>query len=270
MEGRGVELGVGPAGRALAGALLLAAALLFGLAMRPLGLSLQREALADEPGAASLDELQGQLGSGLSFAILGGYRSVAANFVWLGMYGAWERRDFDKTLAAIRIAAAIDPRKRLFWIDGARILANDMPAWRVGVWETERLNRDPEGRRIGERFAREALAFLDRGIAQLGPDPLLLMEKAIIAWRKLEDLERAARLFGEAYRQPGAPYVAGRMKAEMLVRAGRKAEALAYLKKIYSKLPDDDPRAMKPVVKERLRRLEAAVAEESAGRTTEG
>jgi hypothetical protein len=55
---------------------------------------------------------------------------------------------------------------------------------------------------------------------------------------------------------PGGPYYAARLHAEMLRRAGRKAEALAWLVQLHPQLPRNDEAAAADVVLERIRELE--------------
>ncbi len=197
-------------------------------------------------------DLSGNVGQGLSLAVLGGYRSAVANLVWLDMNSSWERRDLDATLARIRLATTIDPRPEIFWLNGSRVIANDMPAW--GNTEQTRLNPVYKGseQEIKERFALRALEFLNKGREQQPENPALLIETAMIVWRKLGDLESAADLFLEATRLPRAPYYSHRIYAELLLKLGRKQDALEFLERHYADLPEDDLQAMKPVVAQRI------------------
>ena len=69
----------------------------------------------------------------------------------------------------------------------------------------------------------------------------------------------ASALFRQAAEQPGAPWQAARIHAELLREMGRPAEALAWLKSILPTLPADDPAARREVVQQRIRELESLV-----------
>ena len=61
--------------------------------------------------------------------MLGGMRSVVAGGFWLRADLAWERRDPVETTALLELTVAADERPLYFWLNGARILAYDVPAW---------------------------------------------------------------------------------------------------------------------------------------------
>src|SRR5688572_11159098 len=81
--------------------------------------------------ALRLDSSVAAAGQGVTLALLGGFRALVADVVWIRMYVLWERRDLPGTQSLIQLASAIDPRPVYFWVNGARILANDLAAWRV-------------------------------------------------------------------------------------------------------------------------------------------
>jgi len=209
---------------------------------------------------SAMDASVGHLGQGVSFAILGGYRSLVANMVWLSLNSDWEKRDFAATAAKIRLATAVDPRPETFWLNGARVMANDMPAWVVGDWNAEKLIQTEEGSAIRIRFAKMALEYLQAAQLAHPEEPKIVIEQAVIHWRKLFDLETSAELFGDVVQMKNAPFFAGRIYAELLERLGRLEEALQYLESIVDDLPANDPYAMKPVVESRIRKLRAALA----------
>ena len=51
--------------------------------------------------ASNVESLKASVGSGSVFAILGGYRSIVADFVWIKSYVAWERCDVSKCISSI-------------------------------------------------------------------------------------------------------------------------------------------------------------------------
>lgn len=203
----------------------------------------------------SLRNLESQFGQGLSVAILGGYRSVAANLIWLTKNRDWEQHDMAGTLGKLALATSIDPRPELFWINGARIIANDMPTWVVGLEHADLLDHTAEGKALVKQYAIRALKYLEGSRVYHQANPKIYIEEAMIQWRKLDDLEKAADRFQKAIESEDPPYYAFRIYGELLVRLGRKEDALSLLESHYATLPNDSIEAMKPVVSERIRIL---------------
>src|SRR5688500_3946230 len=87
-------------------------------------------ARAREP-ALRLDSSMAAAGQGVTLALLGGFRALVADALWIRMYVLWERRDLPGTQTLIQLVTAIDPRPVYFWKNGARIVANDLAAWRI-------------------------------------------------------------------------------------------------------------------------------------------
>lgn len=229
-------------------------ALLLGWLVSPLDRSIANQ-LGQRSDVESLRSLESQFGQGISVAILGGYRSVAANLVWLSKNGDWEQRDIAGTLGKIALSTSIDPRPELFWLDGARVIANDMPTWVIGANHTDQLTETEEGRAIARQFAHRALSFLGESRSAHGANPAIYLEEAMILWKKAKDPGAAADRFEKALKTGNAPYFAYRVYAQLLVEMGRKRDALDLLRAHYRELPDNSVEAMKPVVAERIRTL---------------
>lgn len=225
-------------------ALLLVAACV----LRPLELRLAAPVLASVPQLSALG------GSGGALAVLGGMRAAVAGGFWLRTNLAWERRDSAATTALLNLTVAADERPLYFWLNGARMLAYDLPEWRsAGAPQALR-------QRVAGEQARIALDFLEQGLRSHAGAAELTIEMANIRLRALGDREGAARLFRQAAEQPGAPYYAARVHAELLRELGRPAEALAWLQQILPTLPADDPAARREVVLERIKGLEQETA----------
>lgn len=223
--------------------LLFAAALV----LRPLEASLEKVPVRSAPQLAEL------AGSGGTLAVLGGLRSAVAGGFWLRANLAWERKDSAATTALLLLTVAADERPLHFWLNGARMLAYDLPEWRIEPGAPASVRR-----RAMVEQAGAALDFLQRGMEWRGPSPEILIEMANIRLRALGDRAGAARLFRQAAELPGAPYYAARVHAELLRELGQSAEALAWLRQILPGLPADDPAARRAVVLQRIRELESA------------
>jgi len=227
---------------------LLATALLFmgGFLLRAL----------EQPAPAALrgEQLTALAGQGGLPAVLGGLRSTVAGGFWLRANLAWERRDAAGTAALLELTVAADERPAYFWLNGARMLAYDVPEW-LPVTAPAAVRQQ-----VRDGQAQRALDFLSKGLRWHGADADLYVEQASIHLRRRGDLESAARCYRLAAEQPGAPYYAGRLHAELLVELGRRPEALAWLRQILPTLPADDPAARREVVQARIRALEQGLA----------
>ena len=216
-----------------------------GWVMRPLESRLVAPVTA--PGASVA-------GSGGTLAVLGGLRSVAAGAFWLRANLAWERRDPVATRALLELTVAADGRPLYFWLNGARMMAYDFPAWRLDAAAPVAVRA-----RVGREQAEMALVWLEKARLQHGAEAAIYSEMANLRLRALGDREGAARLFRLAAEKPGAPWHAARIHAELLRELGRPAEALAWLRKILPSLPTNDPAARREVVVQRIAELEREV-----------
>ena len=211
----------------------------------------RRAGTGDGGGKYRGEQLITSAGRGSLLALLGGMRSVVANGCWLRANLAWERRDPVATADLIGLAVAADERPLYFWLNGARILANDLPEWRM-AGPVPRAFRPI----ANEAAAQSALEFLERGLRWHGPEAAIYVEMANIHLRRRGDPEAAARYYRLAAEQPGAPFYAARIYAELLQELRRPAEALAWLRQILPTLPAGDEAARRDVVIDRIRLLE--------------
>lgn len=182
-----------------------------------------------------------------------GWRSAAANACWLRANLAWERRDPAATRLLLELTVSADDRPLGFWLNGARMIAHDFPVWR------ERPDMPEAVRvRIRREEAQRALSWLERALAHHPAKAEIYVEMADLRLRVMNDPEGAARLFRLAAAQPGAPWHAARIHAELLREMGRPAEALAWLRQVWPTLPAGDPAARRDSVKQRIEELERA------------
>jgi tetratricopeptide (TPR) repeat protein len=250
----------------LTGFLVVVALAITGAAVRPFEEPAWQFVKSKQP-ALKLDSLQGALGQGVTVGLLGGFRAIVADFFWIKTNAVWEDNDLPKTQTFIKLVTAIDPRPLYFWQNGSRMIAYDMPNWRImeeGGYDTVPQVRQ---RKIDEEQSAVALNYLNEAFGHHPDAPLLHVEIANVYLNRLKDTASAAEAYRRAALQPDAPYYAGRIYAELLRRLGRNAEAYAWLKQLYTTLPKaPDPTknitpyqvdtAMAPVVLERIRELE--------------
>lgn len=206
--------------------------------------------------ALRLDSSMAAAGQGVTLALLGGFRALVADATWVRMYVLWERHDLPSVQTLIQLVAAIDPRPLYFWLNGARILAHDLSAWRVeAAGGYERIGAAGE-QRIDREQGRVALRHLDAALAHHPASAEIWIERANIELHRLRDVGAAAESYRRAWEQPNAPYYAARLHAEMLRRIGRKAEAREFLVRLHPTLPAGDEGAARDRVLERIRELE--------------
>ena len=226
-----------------------------GVALRPLEAPAWEEVRAKQP-AFRLESLKDALGQGVTVGLFGGFRAIMADLFWIRTNSVWEKNDIPATQTSIKLVTAIDPRPLYFWLNGSRMIAYDMPNWRIdkaGGWEHV---SDVQKRRFDKEQSEIAFKYLEGGLGFHPNDPLLILEIGNIHLNRLKDVETASRYYLEASKQPSAPYYAARIYAELLRRLDRNAEAYEFLKKLYPTLPKNDDMAQAPVVLGRIRELE--------------
>jgi hypothetical protein len=136
------------------------------------------------------------------------------------------------------------------------MLAYDVPAW-TGGGDAPAAVRD----QAAAAGAEAACVFLEKGRSVHPSSPEFLIEMATIQLRAGGNPEKAAELFRCAAELPGAPYHAARIHGELLRELGRPREALAWLQQILPHLPAEEPAACRSVVEQRIKALEAELAE---------
>lgn len=204
-----------------------------------LGWAWPRTGPAPRPAAAPAEQW---------FAALGPVAGLAADAGWLRLNLAWEQQDEAAVRAWIAWVLAAEPATPYFRLNAARMLAFDLPAWRV------RAERDVPAaveRAWRTRAADEALSLLAGR-----EEPLLLIESANILLYGRGDRLAAAALYRRAAELPRAPWHAGRIYAQLLREAGRDREALDWLRAWWPRLPADDPAAQRDLVQQRIAELE--------------
>ncbi len=164
-------------------------------------LKLKMEAACDRivPGALSID-LREQIGQSAFIAVLGGFRSVMADLLFIDAYSAWERTDWTYLLLRLRQATELQPRAILFWE-----MAGWHMAWNAGTAAMEDDSKSPAARRrLQHDYLELGEDFLVRGIAYNPEKPQLYEALARLYRDKFHDHVRAAENFLPA-RGKGAP-----------------------------------------------------------------
>ncbi len=176
------------------------------------------------------------LGQGLTVGILGGFRAILADLAWLQLSTVWANEDRVKLSAMIRLVTTLDPRPEFFWINAARMVAYDVPAWRIRKSGGYNALSDIQKSAIDEEQASQAFEILKRGINFHPNTARLPMEIGQIYMNRLQNDALAAKWFYEASKFPDAPEFVVRIYAELLRRQGKLVEAYKYLTQIYPSL----------------------------------
>jgi hypothetical protein len=233
----------------------LAVLITLGLLTRPIESPAWARVQAGQP-ELKLARLDDALGQGLVVGMLGGFRAIIADFLWIRANTIWERRDRAKLEPMLRLVTTLDPRPDFFWINSARMIAYDVPNWRIR--EEGGYDAVPEWRQdeIDQEQARQAFSLISKALEFHSENPRLYLEIGQIHLNRLDDPAAAAPWFLKASKQLGAPRFAARIYAELLRRQGQDQAAYDFLVQLHRDLPDDDPYAKKHIVLERIRDLE--------------
>ena len=212
---------------------------LTGAALRWMEAPLWAALRAEQP-ALRLGSAGAAAGQGVTLGLLGGFRAIVADFTWLRLHVVWEQRDLAATDTLLRLVTTIDPRPLYFWVNGARIIAFDMTAWRIAEAGGHDLLSAVQRDRLGAEQARLAIRLLEEAMTFHPGNAALWIERANIELNRLRDSAAAAESYRKAWEQPGAPTYAARLHAELLRRLGRKAEALVWLTRLHPQLPPEE------------------------------
>ncbi|MFH1066643.1 MAG: hypothetical protein V1746_01905 [bacterium] len=214
--------------------ILLACAILiaWGVAKVPWeGKMEQRLKLAQSSAMMPISgEMRDQLGQGLALAVLGGFRGLAANFLWLKVMDAWENTEWVRLRGYAEMAVTLQPRVAFFWELGGWHMA-----WNASISAENSTGEPNEHRRKmrARQWLEEGRNFLERG-ARVIPDSLdIWMKLGDLYWQRLKDYRSASKYYKKASECPGAlPFVA-RLGGIALERAGDDRAAYDYFVEIW-------------------------------------
>jgi tetratricopeptide (TPR) repeat protein len=205
------------------------------------------------------ESLEGALGQGVVLAVLGGFRTLVADLLFIEMYTHWADKDAARVEALIPVVTSIDPRPLFFWRESSRMVVFDIPVWRMRVQE-QRLGRKltPQERRVlTVEQARKGIAILHQALNYRPEDARIFQDIAIVYLTKLGDKEKAAEYYLKAWRCPNGSFYHGRLYAVLMDQSGHPRKAYRFLQEYYNSVPLEHPFARAGVVLERIRELEA-------------
>jgi tetratricopeptide (TPR) repeat protein len=199
----------------------------FALLAAGSGLNHLRPAASESRAALKLpDSESGTVRALDAFAAAAGFRALAADLVWIALQGAWERRDAASCEQLVRTATELDPGSLFFWRNGVRLIAFDLPLWRIAP-DAGGQTQVPEDRQrqIRREHAAVALGMLDRGLAAQPSSAALWLERAAIELHGAGDPASAAASYRRAWELDPSVTYAARVAAQLLWHLGRFNEA---------------------------------------------
>jgi hypothetical protein len=194
---------------------------------------LKMESACDRLGSGTLNiGLREQIGQSAFIAVLGGFRSVIADLLFIDAYSAWERTDWTHLLLRLRQATELQPRAILFWE-----MAGWHMAWNAGTAALEDESKSPAARRrLQHDYLELGKDFLVRGISHNSDKPQLYEALARMYRDKFHDHAAAADNFEKASRLPGHMSYDERFSAyELSYCEGREREAYDKLRALYQR-----------------------------------
>lgn len=209
--------------------------LLIVLVISPLKLiwETRLDRLASESGLFSAGfnmDMRGKLTQDAAIAVLGGFRGVVTDFVWLAAHNDWEKREWFRMKPKLDTVVLLQPHFLDYWDIGAWHMA-----WNISYDVSVNPQEPREAFRLREQrhWIDEGEKFLKTAIAS-NPDSWLLYFK--LGWlldQKKQDYIQAAEYFKKAAEFPDAPLYVRRQIGHALTKAGLKKEALEHWRKIW-------------------------------------
>ncbi len=211
---------------------------------------------AESSTVRGIDEtaLKAALGKGVLFGVLGGYRSLLSDFVWIKSFLEWEKKDASACVASMELATSIDPYMITFWTQGAAIMAYDIPHWKYQKLPPKL--REPSAlAAFKKKGAKMAYAYLDKALKIFPNDRELLTEKGQIAMDCGDDYPLAEECYDKlvATFSSDPPIYVRRTYAHILYRNGKFQKSLGVLEGVYKDADSDSP--VRPIVEEQIRNL---------------
>ncbi len=205
---------------------------------------------------ASMPQLR-DLGHSAALAILSGMKALVANFTWLDVTAAWEKRDWFTLKQKALLATMLEPRFEMFW---------EMSAWHL-AWnaalDAERKGSEtgnPRAQSMARYWIREGEKFLQQGIALNPQSHRLYYTLASLQQYRLRDYAAAAESYLLASQQPGALPFLERFAGYMMEESGQNARAYEHYCKIWQRAQSrGESRQHWDKIEQRIRHLEAVL-----------
>jgi hypothetical protein len=211
-------------------------------------------------------ELRELMGQGMAIALLGGFRAITADWLWVKLHTEWEQYQWERMPPLLRAVTWLQPQCELFWDMGGWHLAYNLYAAQLEDIKIP----DPETRRAKARGWLEAgERFLKDGITSLPNDAELYVSLARLyddSFR-FDDPCRGADWWKQALDKKGCPPYAHRMVGHSLQRCAELSgdrkklrEAFDWWRELWLR-PHDDPTELWGIIRRELIVLKELVKE---------
>ncbi len=187
---------------------------------------------------AKLDlTMRQQIGQTAFLAALSGFRSVVADFLWVGAHDAWQKTEWARMTLLFQNVTALQPRNTMFWATSAWHLGYNAS---LAAYEDKNQLREALRFQARKKYYQLAEDFLLRGIRN-NPDSYTLYESMATLYRdKFDNPERTYEYFNKAAQFPGAPVYEKRFALYSLAKVpGREREAYDRLLALYKLGPSE-------------------------------
>jgi tetratricopeptide (TPR) repeat protein len=176
-------------------------------------------------------DMRGKISQDAAVAVLGGFRGIVTDFLWLAAHNDWEKREWFRMKPKLDTVVMLQPHFIDYWDIGAWHMA-----WNISYDASVNTAEPREAFRLkeqrywideGEKFLREAI--------KNNPDEWMLYFK--LGWlldQKQQKYKEAAEWFAKAAEFKDVPLYVRRQVGHALNRAGLKKEALAHWRKIWN------------------------------------
>jgi hypothetical protein len=204
---------------------------LIGFVFVPAKLKLEADLTRHRIAAGPLNiGLRERVGQTAFAAVLGGFRSVIADLLFIDAHAAWERTDWTHLLLRLRQATELQPHAIMFW---------DMAGWHM-AWNASIAAEEDTSKpaALRQRSSREYIElgrdFLSRGIANNPQQPQLYEARARLYRDRLHDHLHASADFYKASRLPDCAAYDERFSAyELSYCEGDERDAYERLRALY-------------------------------------
>ncbi|MDR2463518.1 MAG: hypothetical protein LBD30_07040 [Verrucomicrobiales bacterium] len=208
-------------------------------------------------------QLRDSLGQGLTMAALGGFRGLAADYLWLSLVTAWETQEWERVQTLAELCVLLQPRVAYYWEYGAWNLA-----WNASISAGSQLRPGRESRANHDamRWIDAGRGLLERGVKIIPEKPVLYQKLGDLYWDRLKDYGKAAEWYREALRHPNYPKYLERSVGFALEKAGKKREAREYWRGLWDSVSEHPEQSQRrwDVVADHLEKLEAELSGRSA------
>ena len=204
---------------------------------------LKKIALKNE-NTITTQSLEVAMNKGFLFGMLGGYRSLISDFVWLKAHLDWEKRNLAGCLSAMELATSIDPYMTTFWTQGAAIIAYDTPHWMLAKLP-KKARTDKLLNTFKRKQAKLAIEFLDKALAMFPTNSSLILQKGQIAI-SVDDFKLAETCYEKLSNEPDPTVFARRVYAGILTQNGKFQKAIDVLQSILNETESDSP--LRPIL----------------------